>query len=145
METPQTFEALYLKACDLTEDFPLFASSYRDLDSLREYIDSKEEDEKLQYLHAISDQRTCIVLPYEMFIDKRRPPDGTTKNGTQIIYACPGWDQYISDLIDHMENDLEVNPQKTESFLIKWKILRLSKMYKLGWDAFSEQYLAPFI
>lgn len=140
-ENPTSFAELYILGCHMTHDhFLQYIRNYKDLDNLRAYIDAMDEEKKALYLHALSDERVCIALPYEMFQDKRRPPDSETKDGTLLIFACPGYDTYISDLIDHMKHDLENNAQKTEQFLTKWKLVRLAKMYKLGWDAFKEQY-----
>jgi hypothetical protein len=139
-----TFAALYQLGCKLTDDhIQQYILNYQDLDSLRAYIDAMDADKKQLYLHALSDQRVCIALPYEIFEDKRIPPDSQDEDGNFLIFACPGYDEYVSDLIDHMKHDLENNPHGNEQGLTKWKLLRLGKMYRLGWDAFRDQYLAP--
>jgi hypothetical protein len=141
---PTTFADLYRLGCTLTDDhLQPYIPNYQDLDNLRAYIDAMTDDKKPLYLHALSEDRLCIAIPYEMFQDKRLPPDSRDEDGDLLIFACPGYDGYVSDLIDQMKHDLENNPHGSHQGLTKWKLLRLGKMYRLGWDKFSEQYVAP--
>lgn len=136
-----SFAELYLAGCKLLDDTPQYLNNYSDLDNVRKFIE--EHDKKDQLIYALSRHRTCIVLPYELFEDKRLPPDDVDDEGQQVIFACPGWDQYVSEIIDHMQNDLVNNQCRREQSLVKWKLLRLGKMFDLGWDTYCEQYLEP--
>ena len=133
---PVTFAELYLLACKMTDDTPEHIERYKDVDTLRQYIDSKDEDTKKRYLHSISGDRLCITIPYELFSDIRRPPDGMIDN-KPIILACPEYDHLVSDLIDHMKHCVD------DPTVVKWKLMILNKVYKLGWVDYCAQYLEP--
>ena len=137
-ESVNTFVELYRLGCKMTDD-DIFEhiARYEDLDHLHQYIESKDEETKIQYLYAINDNRVCMALPYEIFKDKRRPPDTKSPEGDLLIFACPGWDGYISDLIDQMKYHTD------EPSIVKWKLRILDKMYRLGWQAYCEQYIEP--
>jgi len=95
---------------------------------LKQFIEKSDKFESYKY--ALSTNRVCICLPYDIFQDKRRPPD----NEENLIFACPGYDGYVSEIIDQMEQNSDKN-------LVKWKLIRLGKVFDMGWKSFEEQYL----
>jgi hypothetical protein len=138
---PKTFVKLYKLACRMTNDkLREYLPIYRDLDNLMTFIKEHPESEALK--HSISRSRISIVIPYEIFTDKRRPPDGTI-NGKEVIYASPGSDSYVSLIIDHMDNSymspIHKNDLKQQT---QWKLEKLS-LALANWNAYVERYLKP--
>lgn len=137
-----TFEQLYREGCRIQKTEPEHLALYVDLDKLWNHINNQEKSsEKDNFKHALSSDRVCIVIPYEMFRDKRLPPDDIIGE-EEVIFACLGFDSYISKLIDIMDNSYGKNIfDGNETLLVKWKLMRLSKVVDLGWDKFVTNYL----
>src|SRR3972149_11066427 len=103
MEKPKTFADLYKEGCKLLKEEPDNLSTYTELDSLMTFIENHPEKEQIKF--ALSSKRVCIVIPYEMFPEKRLPHDDIIKEtGQQVVFACPTYDRYISLLIDQMKD-----------------------------------------
>lgn len=137
---PQTFAQLYIAGSKIIGDDPTpNLPAYRDLDKLRTFVCNHPKSQDIKY--SLSAQRRCISMPYASFEDKRRPPDGATVNGLPVINACVGFDQYVTLVIDQMDNSCKLPHLKEDRYLIKWKLLRLGKVFDLGWEKFVIQYL----
>lgn len=144
MNSIRTFEELYIKGSEVigddpTENLPV----YQDLDKLWKFIENHPKSSEMKY--GLSSKRKCVVIPYESFIDKRRPPDGKSRNGKPVIFACVGYDTYVSLIIDEMNNSRMLPTMKDEKILVKWKLVRLGKVVDLGWEAFVKQYMEPLM
>lgn len=142
MTTPKSYTQLYIEGCKITNENPEALSIYTELDKLLRYIRTHDSISFETFKAALSEDRICIVIPYEMFRDKRLGPDDILKTGP-VMYASPGNDCYISLIIDQMTDVAEpIHFFDNQKQLRKWKIIRLSKMLKLGWTKYCTNYLS---
>lgn len=139
--SPKTFVELYKLGCKLSLDpDEEYIAVYQDLDDLVKFV--KEHPESDKFKTSISDTRVCIVIPYKMFKDKRRLPDDII-DGQEVIFACPGYDDYVSLIIDKMNNDYVLPVIKDFRKQITWKLAKLN-LALTDWNAYVERYLKPF-
>lgn len=139
-----SFESIYREGCKILQEHPENLLTYQELDVLYKFIE--EHPDKDKFKAALSPDRVCIALPYALFKDKRLPPDGESQDGEPLIFACPGLDGYVSILLDQMTltagTEAYVNFGAVEVFN-KWKLMRLARLFGLGWQGFANSYLAP--
>jgi len=139
---PKTFVELYRLGCKLSNDpSEEHTAIYQDLDNLIKFVKEHSEFATLKY--SISGERVCIVIPYELFGDRRRPPDSII-DGEEVIYASPGFDGYVSSIIDHMDNSyMSPMHRGNKKQQVKWKLAKLD-LALTDWEAYVKRYLKPF-
>lgn len=137
-----TFVDLYKRRCQMDGEEPLHVPLYEDLDKLLVFIE-QNDSEKKPIKKALSDDREYVAIPYEMFEEKRLPPDDITENGTEVAFASPGLDVYKSLVIDQMNNSYGVDLFDDDlQMLTFWKLRRVAKVVNYGWDSYVSQYLS---
>lgn len=136
-----SFVDLYKKRCQMDNEEPLHTKLYEDLDKLLFFIEQNDSKEK-PIKKALADDRDFVVIPYEMFEEKRLPPDDVTENGTEISFSSPGLDIYKSLVIDQMDNSYGVELFDDDlQMLTLWKLKRVAKVVNHGWDKYVDEYL----
>lgn len=137
------FVNIYKEGCRLLEESEDRILTYQELDHLYNFIENHADKDAMR--HALSSNRVCIIIPYAMFQEKRLPHDDIIDD-VPVVFACPGYDGYLSMIIDEMK----LTAGTTEYFnfgsvpaYTKWKLFRLTRVFELGWEKFAEAYLAP--
>ena len=136
---PKTFVELYKLGCKMTKESEEHLQAYEDLDNLVKFVNEHEKSKELKF--SISDERICIVVPYQLYSDKRRQHDGIV-DGKKVIYVCPGYEIYISEIIDQMNNTYILSVFRNLRQQISWKLEKLN-LALTDWEAYLERYLAP--
>lgn len=138
-----SFINIYREGCRLLGESEDRILTYRELDHLYNFIETHPDKDAMK--HALSSRRVCITIPYAMFSEKRLPHDDVIDD-VPVVFACPGYDGYLSMIIDEMK----LTTGTTEYFnfgsvpvYTKWKLFRLTRVFELGWEKFAEAYLAP--
>jgi len=139
IKIPQNFEELYIEACKITEEEPDRVEIYKDVDRVMNFIEEHEECE--MFADALDPERTCIVIPYEMYQDKRLPPNGITDDDILTISASPGLDKYRSLLVDQMESDEGADLMGNIKRLREWKLSIVSRALREMWEDYCRRYL----
>jgi hypothetical protein len=138
---PTNFVELYLEGCKLLSDPPERLSTYQELDEIMEFIMNHADKDMI--LASLSSTRPHIVLPYSLRSDNRLPPDDYNERNEPVFFSSPGLDRYTSLLLDRMTDQSLLDIYQSVEVLNKWKLLRLQKVFDIGWNEYCQQYLAP--
>jgi hypothetical protein len=142
MENNITFVSLYLEGSKMLEHEPEWLSTYKELDALLLFIENHPQRDSIK--HSLSESRQCIIIPYELTLEKRLPPDSKNiKTGQKLCGICPEFDHFRSLVIDRMQDQSMCKIMDTVENLNKWKIVRLGRVIDKGWEKYRKDYLKP--
>ena len=128
---PQTFAQLYLLHCLKIHDLPEHYDMYADADNGMKLVKSNLE----AYKKALDDSRISIVVPMDIMEQNhqfnKEYYDDITDDDIPVYMSSPPTDDLRIALINKMEGPPEV---------VKWKVDRIAKVLRIGWDSFVQGY-----
>ena len=142
-EPRKSYADMYKEGCLILNESPGHLPLYEDLDKIKDHIESLDETERTLYREALSEKRTCMAVPYEMWLASHgdeRFSEFCIDSADGLLYpASMGLDSARSKIADLMDNDYDCYGDVRK--LIKKKFTMLSRYVDQPWSEYVVSYL----